>query len=141
MASRYDEVYGRWQRDPEGFWAEAATGIDWVKPYQKVFDRGTPPFSRWFTGGEVNTCWNSVDRHVAAGKGEQAALIYDSPVTNTIKSFSFRELKDIVARTAGMLARLGVKRGDRVILYMPMVPEAPIAMLACARIGAVHSVV
>jgi len=141
MASRYDEVYGRWQRDPEAFWAEAAADIDWVKPYQKVFDRGTPPFSRWFTGGEVNTCWNAVDRHVAAGRGEQAALIYDSPVTGTIKSFSYRELKDIVARTAGMLARLGVKRGDRVILYMPMVPEAVFGMLACARIGAIHSVV
>jgi propionyl-CoA synthetase len=139
--SRYDEVYGRWRKDPEGFWAEAAADIDWVKPYQKVFDPGTPPFSRWFTGGEVNTCWNAVDRHVEKGRGEQAALIYDSPVTNTIKSFTYRELKDAVARTAGMLARLGVRRGDRVILYMPMIPESAIAMLACARIGAIHSVV
>jgi propionyl-CoA synthetase len=139
--SRYDQVYGYWRKDPEGFWAEAAKDIDWITPYKKVFDPGTPPFSRWFTGGEVNTCWNALDRHVERGRADQAALIYDSPVTNTIKSFTYRELRDEVALVAGMLARLGVKRGDRVILYMPMIPEAALAMLACARIGAVHSVV
>jgi len=141
MASRYDEVYGRWQRDPEGFWAEAAEAIDWTRRWDRVLDADRPPFYRWFPGAETNTSVNALDRHVAAGRGEQAAIIYDSPVTNTIRSISYAELLSDVAQCAGMLAKLGVQKGDRVIIYMPMVPETAVAMLACTRLGAIHSVV
>ena len=141
MSSRYDAVYARSLQDREAFWAEAAQAIDWYKPWTKVLDDSRPPFYRWFVGGEMNTCYNALDRHVAGGRAEQKALIYDSPVTNTIKSFTYRELLDQVARFAGVLRNLGAEKGDRVLIYMPMVPEAVIAMLACARIGAVHSVV
>jgi len=141
MASRYDEVYGRWQADPQGFWAEAAEAIDWSKRWDKVLDDDRPPFYRWFPGAETNTSVNALDRHVAAGRGEQAAIIYDSPVTGSIRSISYAELLSDVATCAGMLAKLGVQKGDRVIIYMPMVPETAVAMLACTRIGAIHSVV
>jgi len=141
MASRYDEVYGRWQRDPEGFWAEAAEAIDWTRRWDRVLDADRPPFYRWFPGAETNTSVNALDRHVAAGRGEQAAIIYDSPVTGTIRSISYAELLSDVAQCAGMLAKLGVQKGDRVIIYMPMVPETAVAMLACTRLGAIHSVV
>ena len=139
--SSYNEVYARWLEAPESFWAEMAEGIHWYKKWDKVLDASRPPFYRWFTGGIVNTCYNALDRHVEQGRGNQPALIYDSPVTGTIKSFRYRELLDEVARFAGVLVRQGVQKGDRVIIYMPMVPEAVIAMLACARVGVVHSVV
>jgi propionyl-CoA synthetase len=140
-SSTFDAVYARSLSDPEGFWAEAAEGIDWIFKWDEVLDRSNAPFYRWFVGGLLNTCHNAVDRHVSAGRGEQAAIIYDSPVTNTVRTITFRQLKDETARFAGALVQLGVKAGDRVILYMPMVPEAIIAMLGCARIGAIHSVV
>jgi propionyl-CoA synthetase len=137
----YAEIYRRSLDDPEAFWAEAAAAIDWEKRWDRVRDDTRPPFYRWFPGARLNTCWNALDRHVAAGNGERIALIWDSPVTGAVERFSYRALRDRVARAAGMLAGLGVMPGDRVLIYMPMVPEAAIAMLACARIGAVHSVV
>jgi len=137
----YADVYKRSMENPEEFWAEAAQAIDWYKTWDKVLDDSRPPFYRWFTGAELNTCYNALDRHVAAGRGEQAALIYDSPVTDTRATFTYEELTDRVARLAGAIQALGVEKGDRVVLYMPMVPETVMAMLACARIGAIHSVV
>jgi propionyl-CoA synthetase len=137
----YDEVYRRWRDAPESFWAEVAEAIHWYKKWDKILDASRPPFYRWFTGGMVNTCYNALDRHVEQGRGNQPALIYDSPVTGTVQTFSYRELRDDVARFAGVLVRQGLQKGDRVIIYMPMVPEALIAMLACARVGVVHSVV
>jgi len=141
MFSRYDQVYFHSINDPIGFWAEAAEEIHWYKKWDKVLDQSNEPFYRWFTGGEVNTCYNAVDRHVANGRGNQVALIYDSPVTQTTQSLTFQDLQTRVAKCAGALASLGVSKGDRVIIYMPMIPEAVIAMLATARLGAVHSVV
>jgi propionyl-CoA synthetase len=141
MTSRFDEVYERSLRDPEGFWTEAAEDIHWYKRWDKVLDDSNPPFYQWFVGGETNTCYNAVDRHVEAGRGDQLALIYDSPITGSQRSFTYTELQDRVARCAGALRGYGVGKGDRVILYMPMVPQAAVAMLACARLGAVHSVV
>ncbi|MEU7834222.1 propionyl-CoA synthetase [Nonomuraea sp. NPDC049129] len=134
--SAYDAVYQRSIVEPEAFWGEAARDIEWDVAPTIVFDKG-----RWFVDGRLNTCHNAVDRHVAGGRGEQAALIYDSPVTGVVRSFSYAELLDAVSRTAGMLRDLGVVAGDTVVIYMPMVPEAVIGMLACARLGAVHSVV
>jgi propionyl-CoA synthetase len=137
----YDEQFRRSLEDPDGFWAQAAQLIDWdVQPTQ-ILDNSNPPFTRWFGGGELNTCYNALDRHVDSGRADQVALIYDSPVTDTVKRFTYRELRDQVALFAGVLSALGVARGDRVVIYMPMVPEAAVAMLACARLGAVHSVV
>ncbi len=133
--------FDRSLRDPEGFWGEAAMAVSWYKKWEKVLDDSHPPFYRWFVGGKLNTCYNALDVHVENGRGERPALIYDSPVTNTIETFSYRELRDRVATFAGALAQLGVAKGDRVVIYMPMVPEAAVAMLACARLGAVHSVV
>ena len=141
MAGRYDEVYRRSIEDPEAFWGEAAEQVDWVKRWDNVLDDSRPPFYRWYPGAEVNTCHNALDRHVDAGRGEQPALLYDSPVTGTKRSYSYRELRDQVATLSGALAAAGVRKGDRVVIYMPMVPEAAMAMLACARLGAVHSVV
>jgi propionyl-CoA synthetase len=138
---RFDEIYRHSLDDPETFWAEAAAAIDWDEPWARVLDESRAPFYRWFTGGRLNTCHNALDRHVEGGRADQLALIYDSPVTGTTAAFTYRELRDAVARFAGALAAEGVGHGDRVIVYMPMVPEAVIAMLACARIGAVHSVV
>src|SRR5262249_39440026 len=137
----YRDAYERSITDPEGFWGPAATAVDWSQPPSRVLDRTREPFFRWFPGGELNTCHNALDRHVDAGRGDQPALIYDSPVTNTVKVFSYAELRDLTARFAGALAGLGVGRGDRVLIYMPMVPETVVAMLACARLGAIHSVV
>jgi propionyl-CoA synthetase len=140
--SRYHEVYARWRRDPQGFWGEAAQAIDWIEPPKQVFDPNAGVYGRWFAGGVCNTCWNAVDRHVLAGRGEQAAIIYDSPLTGQKQSISYVKLQTETQVLAGILTKdFGVKKGDRVILYMPMVPEAAIAMLACARIGAIHSVV
>ena len=138
----YAEVYGRSLSDAQAFWAEVAEDIHWYKKWDKVLDDSNPPFYRWFTGGEVNTCYNAVDRHVEAGRGDQLALIYDTPITGEpTQKITYRELQHKVAHFAGALKAQGVEKGDRVIIYMPMVPEAAIAMLACARIGAVHSVV
>ncbi|RMD89602.1 MAG: propionyl-CoA synthetase [Alphaproteobacteria bacterium] len=137
----YAEVYKSWQEDPEGFWMKAAEAIDWVRPPSKALFDERAPIYEWFSDALCNTCWNAVDRHVEAGRGEQPAIIYDSPVTNTKASITFAELKERVARLAGALAARGVEKGDRVVIYMPMVPEAVIAMLACGRIGAIHSVV
>ncbi len=137
----YHETYERSLQDPEGFWGEAARAIDWDVAPTKVFDDTAAPMYRWFSDGVMNTCFNAVDRHVAGGRADQLALIYDSPVTDTLRTYTYRELQDEVARVAGALASLGVVTGDRVIIYMPMIPEAAIAMLACARIGAIHSVV
>jgi propionyl-CoA synthetase len=139
--SAYRDAHARSLADPEGFWGEAAGGIDWERSFDRVLDSSNEPFYRWFVGGLLNTCHNAVDRHVAAGRGEQAALVYDSPVTGTVRRFTYRELRDEVARCAGGLLALGVRPGDRVVVYMPMIPEAVISMLACARIGAIHSVV
>jgi propionyl-CoA synthetase len=138
--SRYHEVFAGWQKDPEGFWGAAAEEIDWFKPWDKVFQE-VDGLDRWFVGAECNTCYNCIDRHVEGGRGEQLALIYDSPVTGKVERWTYARLLDDVATFAAVLAERGVSKGDRVILYMPMVPEAAIAMLACARIGAVHSVV
>ncbi len=141
MPSRYHEVYAAWERDPAHFWAEAARAIDWYKPWDRVFDPYAGQYGRWFTGAECNTAYNCLDRHVENGRAAQKALIYDSPVTQTIRAYTYLELRDEVATLGGVLVDLGVKQGDRVIIYMPMIPEAVIAMLACARIGAIHSVV
>ncbi len=141
MASIYDEVYARAARDPEGFWAAAAEDIHWDRRWERVLDARRPPLYRWFSGGVLNTCYNALDGHIERGRGKQLALIYDSPVTQSVRAFTYFELRDLVARFAGALRRQGVDRGDRVIIYMPMVPEAVIAMLACARLGAIHSVV
>ena len=139
--SRYHDVYARWQRDPQGFWGEAAREIDWIEPPKQVFDPNAGVYGRWFTGGVCNTCWNAVDRHVLRGRGEQAAIIYDSPLAGQKRTISYHRLQVETQVLAAILRNFGVGKGDRVVIYMPMVPEAVIAMLACARIGAVHSVV
>jgi propionyl-CoA synthetase len=141
MASNYPQAYAKWQADPNGFWAEAAREIDWIKPPQKIFDEKAGVYGRWFPDATCNTCWNAVDRHVKAGRGAQTAIIYDSPVTDQKKKISYADLQTEVATLAAVLREQGVAKGDRVIVYMPMIPEAVIGMLACARIGAVHSVV
>jgi propionyl-CoA synthetase len=141
MTGRYDEAYRRSIADPDGFWGEAAEHIHWFKRWERVLDNDNPPFSRWFVGAETNIAYNALDRHVAAGRGDQAALIYDSPVTNMELRLTYRQLRDRVALFAGALAARGVVKGDRVVIYMPMVPEAVVAMLACVRLGAIHSVV
>ena len=138
---RFDAVYARSLSDPEGFWGEAAAAIDWSHPWDRVLDESGAPIYRWFRGARMNTCYNALDRHVERGRAEQPALIYDSPVAETAATYTYGELRDAVARFAGALAAEGVGIGDRVIIYMPMIPEAVIAMLACARIGAIHSVV
>ena len=137
----YAEKYAEWQADPIQFWATAAQEIDWTKPWETVLDESRAPFYRWFSGAETNTCYNALDRHVANGRADQTALVYESPITDSAATYSYRELRDEVAKVAGVLRSMGVEKGDRVIIYMPMVPEAAMAMLACARIGAVHSVV
>ncbi|MFC5351019.1 acetyl-coenzyme A synthetase N-terminal domain-containing protein, partial [Azospirillum lipoferum] len=140
-AELFDQMHARSLSDPAGFWGEAAKDISWFKPWDKVLDDSNAPFYRWFTGGELNTCYNAVDRHVEGGRGAQAAIIYDSPVTQTVQTITYAELQDQVARFAGALRAQGVEKGDRVLLYMPMIPQSLVAMLACARLGAVHSVV
>ncbi len=137
----YDDVFRSSTDDPDGFWLDAARALDWHVEPTRALDDSRPPFHRWFPDGELNVCHNALDRHVDAGRGEQAALVYDSPVTGTVRTCTYAQLRDEVARFAGVLVGLGVGRGDRVVVYMPMVPEAAVAMLACARIGAVHSVV
>jgi propionyl-CoA synthetase len=141
MTGKYTAAYEESMKNPEKFWGDAAREIIWHRPYTRVLDDSRKPFYRWFPGGELNTCFNAVDRHVENGKGGQTAVIYDSPVTGTIRRITYGELHEIVSRFAGALASCGVGRGDTVIIYMPMIPEALVAMLACARIGAIHSVV
>jgi len=141
MANGYLAYYNQSIEDPNGFWSVPAEDCHWYKKWDQVLDDSNKPFYRWFTGGMVNTCYNALDLHVENGIGDQVALIYDSPVTNTIKKYTYLQLRDEVARFAGVLSSKGVQKGDRVLLYMPMVAEAAIAMLACARLGAVHSVV
>ena len=137
----YNDVYGAWQADPESFWMEAAKAIDWVEMPSRALDDSKAPLYEWFTDGKVNACYNALDRHVENGRADQVAVIYDSPITGAKAKFTYAEMRDKVALFAGALAARGVTKGDRVIIYMPMVPEALVAMLACARIGAVHSVV
>jgi propionyl-CoA synthetase len=139
--SKYAEIHRQSIESPEEFWAEAAAGIDWETRWDRVLDDSNAPLYRWFPGGRLNTCYNALDRHVEGGRGDQAAIIYDSPVTGTQRKISYAELRDEVSLFAGVLADNGVNTGDRVIIYMPMIPEALVAVLACARLGAVHSVV
>ena len=141
MTSKYAKTYARWKSNPEAFWAEAAREIDWFKPPQKIFDANAGVYGRWFPDATCNMCFNALDRHIDSGRGEQLALIYDSPVTNSKRTYTYNQLRDEVAAFAAVLQDFGVKKGDRIVMYMPMIPEAAIGMLACARIGAVHSVV
>ena len=141
MTSRYRQVYADWQRNPEAFWAEAAREIDWITPPTRIFDAKAGVYGHWFPDAECNTCWNAVDRHVAGGRGAQDAVIYDSPLAGAKRRVTYAQLLDEVSTLAAVLQDLGVGKGDRVIVYMPMIPEALFAMLACARIGAIHSVV
>ena len=140
-AARFDAIHARSLRDPEGFWGEAAADLVWTRPYARVLDASRPPFYRWFPEGGLNICFNALDRHVAAGRGDQVALIHDSPVTSRVDRYTYCQLTERVAKLAGAIAALGVGKGDRVVIYMPMVAEAAMAMLACARLGAIHSVV
>src|SRR5512139_3499040 len=139
--SRYHDVHARALADPEGFWAEAAREIDWIEPAKTVFDPSQGVYGRWFAGAIVNTCYNALDRHVARGRADQLALIHDSPLTGSTTRLTYAEMLKEVQALAAIMQDFGVAKGDRVLLYMPMVPEAVVAMLACARIGAVHSVV
>ena len=141
MTNPYEAAFQQSINDPDGFWGKAAEDCHWYKRWDKVLDDSNKPFYRWFTGGEINTCYNALDHHIDQGRGDQLALIYDSPVTDTIKKYTYTQLRDEVALFAGVLKAQGVEKGDRVLIYMPMIPEAAVAMLACARIGAVHSVV
>ena len=139
--SLYPAVYAAWKKDPLGFWDDVARNIEWSKPYDKVFDPYLGQYGRWYVGGETNTAWNCLDRHVRDGHGDRLALIHDSPVTNSQRKLTYRQLTEEVATLAAVLVDMGITKGDRVVIYMPMVPEAAMAMLACARIGAIHSVV
>jgi propionyl-CoA synthetase len=141
MTNPYQAAFEQSINDPDGFWAKAAEDCHWYKRWDKVLDDSNKPFYRWFTGGEINTCYNALDYHIDQGRGDQLALIYDSPVTDTITKYTYNQLRDEVAKFAGVLKAQGVEKGDRVLIYMPMIAEAAMAMLACARIGAVHSVV
>ncbi len=141
MANPYEVAHSQSMEDPNGFWGAAAEDCHWYKNWEKVLDDSNKPFYRWFSGGEMNTCYNALDYHIDNGRGDQNAMIYDSPVTDTIKKYTYNDLRDEVARFAGALAAQGLSKGDRVLIYMPMIPEAVIAMLASARLGAVHSVV
>ncbi len=141
MSSRYASVYQQWRENPEAFWAEAAKGVEWIKPPQRIFDPDAGVYGRWFPDATCNACHNALDRHVAAGRGEQVAIYYDSPVTGAKQTLTYAEMLAEVETLAAVLADFGVAKGDRVVIYMPMIPQAIAAMLACARIGAVHSVV
>ena len=139
--SRYAETYAAWQADPQGFWQEAAKEIDWFTPATSVFNPDSGVYGRWFDGATCNTCYNCVDRHVADGHGDRLAVIHDSPVTGQVTRHTYAEVQAQVSALASVLRGMGVAKGDRVVIYMPMVAEAVFAMLACARLGAVHSVV
>ncbi|MGU9962745.1 MAG: propionyl-CoA synthetase [Candidatus Halichondribacter symbioticus] len=137
----YADIYKSWQTDPEAFWMNAARAIDWIKPPSKALFDENAPFYQWYADGEVNTCYNALDRHVESGRADQIALYYDSPITDTKEKYTYRQMRDLCAQLAGGLQAQGVKKGDRVLIYMPMVAQSVMAMLACARIGAIHSVV
>ena len=137
----YADTYARWQSDPEAFWLDAARAIDWITPPASALNATRAPLYEWFTDTTVNACWNALDRHVLAGRGDQTAVIHDSPLTQTITHVTYAEMLTRTAALAGALQAQGITKGDRVIIYMPMVPEALVAMLACARLGAIHSVV
>lgn len=137
----YDEVYQRSIKDPVGFWGEMAEYVTWYRKWDMVLDSSTPPFYRWFVGGELNTCYNAIDRHVENGLGGRVAIIHDSPVTGSVKRITYREALDQVSRFAGVLEGMGVGKGDTIIIYMPNVWQALVAMLGCSRLGAIHSVV
>ena len=139
--SSYAEVYAAWQKDPEAFWGQAAKAVDWIEPPKKIFDGAQGPYGRWFPDATCNTCYNVLDRHVKNGRADQTAIIYDSPVANTKRKLTYAQVLDEVSALAAVLQDFGVQKGDRVIVYMPMIPEALIGMYACARIGAIHSVV
>ena len=141
MSVKYKDVYQKSIIDSEGFWSDVANDIFWYKKPTKILNSSNPPFYKWFSDGITNTCYNAIDLHVKNGNGEKVAIIYDSPITNSQKKITYSELKDLVATFAGVLKNQGINKGDRVIIYMPMIPEAVIGMLACGRIGAVHSVV
>ena len=141
MTTRYRQVYADWQRNPESFWAQAAREVDWITPPTRIFDEKAGVYGHWFPDAQCNTCWNAVDRHLAGGRGAQDAIIYDSPLAGAKRRVTYAQLLDEVSTLAAVLRDLGVGKGDRVIVYMPMIPEALFAMLACARIGAIHSVV
>ena len=141
MTGKYKDAYDMSINSPEEFWGDAAKEINWFKPFDRVLDRSNAPFYRWFPGGELNTCYNAIDRHIENGRGNQNAIIYDSPVTDTIETITYADLRDRVAKVAGLFSSLGITKGDTVIIYMPMIPQTVISMLACARIGAIHSVV
>lgn len=137
----YEDVIRRSIENPEKFWSEVGECVDWSKPWDKVLDDSDSPHTRWYVGGEINACHNTIDRHVAAGRGEKVALIHDSPQTSTMRHVTYAELLEKVSLLAGVLAELGVRRGDRVVIYMPLIPETIMAILATARLGAIHSVV
>ena len=141
MTSKFDEIYAQSIKNPENFWKDASKDIFWFKEPTKILNKSNPPFYKWFEDGVTNTCYNALDIHIDKGRGNKVALIYDSPITGNKSKYTFNELKSQVSKFAGALKNQGVNKGDRVIIYMPMIPEAVIAMLACARIGAVHSVV
>ena len=141
METKYQEIYNKSLQDPQGFWSEIANDVFWYKKPTKILNSDNPPFLKWFEDGITNTCYNAVDLHVENGNGNKSAIIYDSPITNSKKKITYSELKDQVSIFAGALKKQEINKGDRVIIYMPMIPEAIIAMLACARIGAIHSVV
>src|ERR1700685_1374162 len=141
MTSGYRQTYDCWRADPQGFWAEAAREIAWIRPPERIFDPDTGVYGRWFPDARCNACFNALDRHVEAGRGAPTALYYAGPVAATRRSITYRQLLDETATLAAVLDDLGVAAGDRVLIYMPMIPEAIVAMLACALIGAVHSVV
>src|SRR5258708_21310217 len=139
MEGAYERAYQACLADPESFWGQAAQKIDWYRPYERVLDASNPPLYRWFVGGELNTCHNAIDYHVENGRADQLAVIYDSPVTGTKRKLTYRELREEVARFAGVLTSLGVTKGDRVVISIPMTLEALIPMYGAARVGAIHS--
>ena len=141
MTEKFNKIYTESINHPEKFWQEASNDIFWFKKPTKILNKSNPPFYKWYENGITNTCYNALDIHIDKGKGKQTALIYDSPITGTKNKFSYEELRTKVSKFAGALKNQGVNKGDRVIIYMPMIPEAVVAMLACARIGAIHSVV
>ena len=141
MKNNFKEIYNDSLKKPEEFWKNISEDVFWFKKPTKILNKSNPPFYKWFEDGITNTCYNALDLHVDQGRGDKTALIYDSPITSNKAKFTFNELKQKVSRFAGALDKQGVKKGDRVIIYMPMIPEAVVAMLACGRIGAIHSVV
>ena len=141
MGKKFNQIYDNSIKNPEDFWKDVSEDIFWFKKPTKILNKSNPPFYKWYEDGVTNTCYNALDVHIDQGKGEKVALIYDSPITGNKAKFTFNQLKDKVSKFAGALGNLGIKKGDRIIIYMPMIPEAVVAMLACGRVGAIHSVV